>query len=310
HPVAETAPQLLRGRRVPGQRSYVAANAYLEAMARRRREAGLPALAPAWGAIGDVGALTRDAATAEQLRRRLGDGMMTARQGLDALERYIQRIDDGAPESAAPIIGRFAWSRAFRSLPWLALAPFDRLRAEHAIEGDAQGDGDLRERLRGLSREAAADAILETLRRELGQVLRTPAKDIRADQSLGGLGLDSLMGVELRAALQDRHGLETPMALLAPQSTLEGLSARLAARFASESGAEPPAGAAAPPSAAPPVAGAALDASPGPSELSAADSAHPSAALIAELEERHLGVDRDDPALQAARRAARRRAAG
>ena len=39
----------------PGQASYVAANAALEAIAERRHAAGLPALAVGWGPIGDAG---------------------------------------------------------------------------------------------------------------------------------------------------------------------------------------------------------------------------------------------------------------
>ncbi|MGG3815641.1 SDR family NAD(P)-dependent oxidoreductase, partial [Methylorubrum rhodesianum] len=41
----------------PGQGSYVAANGFMEGLARQRRRLGLPALAVAWGAIGDVGVL-------------------------------------------------------------------------------------------------------------------------------------------------------------------------------------------------------------------------------------------------------------
>ena len=39
----------------PGQGAYVAANGFLEGLARQRRSAGLPALAVSWGGIADVG---------------------------------------------------------------------------------------------------------------------------------------------------------------------------------------------------------------------------------------------------------------
>ena len=44
----------------PGQGAYVAANGFMEGVARQRRRLGLPALAVAWGAIGDVGVLARN----------------------------------------------------------------------------------------------------------------------------------------------------------------------------------------------------------------------------------------------------------
>ena len=60
----------------PGQGAYVAANGFLEGLARQRRSERLPALAVAWGAIGDVGVLARHAATSRSsgpTRRRQSD---------------------------------------------------------------------------------------------------------------------------------------------------------------------------------------------------------------------------------------------
>ncbi|MBR0678675.1 SDR family NAD(P)-dependent oxidoreductase, partial [Roseomonas alkaliterrae] len=56
----------------PGQANYVAANAAIEAIARRRHAEGRPALAVGWGPIADAGLLAREAATAEALERRTG----------------------------------------------------------------------------------------------------------------------------------------------------------------------------------------------------------------------------------------------
>jgi acyl transferase domain-containing protein/NADPH:quinone reductase-like Zn-dependent oxidoreductase/short-subunit dehydrogenase/SAM-dependent methyltransferase len=62
----------------PGQYNYVGANAFLEGLARQRREAGLPATAVAWGAIGDAGYLARHAGRSDALRRRLGAHLLGA----------------------------------------------------------------------------------------------------------------------------------------------------------------------------------------------------------------------------------------
>src|SRR3954454_6971145 len=66
----------------PGQGVYVAANHALEALARRRRAEGQPALAIAWGPIADAGYLAERPEMREALGRRLGAKPMTAAQAL------------------------------------------------------------------------------------------------------------------------------------------------------------------------------------------------------------------------------------
>jgi NAD(P)-dependent dehydrogenase (short-subunit alcohol dehydrogenase family) len=56
----------------PGQANYVAANAALEGIARRRQAEGKPALAVGWGPIADAGVLTRQSAASEKLERLIG----------------------------------------------------------------------------------------------------------------------------------------------------------------------------------------------------------------------------------------------
>ena len=64
----------------PGQGVYVAANLALEALARRRRAEGLPALAVGWGPIEDAGYLAERPETRDALARRLGAKPMAAAQ--------------------------------------------------------------------------------------------------------------------------------------------------------------------------------------------------------------------------------------
>ncbi|MGQ4827623.1 KR domain-containing protein, partial [Enterococcus faecalis] len=88
------------------QAAYVAANGYMEGLARRRRRAGLPALAIAWGAIEDVGVLARAEGTRDALLARAGIKGMLAQDALrlmgDALAAPAGDIDD-AVVAIAPI---------------------------------------------------------------------------------------------------------------------------------------------------------------------------------------------------------------
>jgi NAD(P)-dependent dehydrogenase (short-subunit alcohol dehydrogenase family) len=99
----------------PGQANYVAANAYLESLARGRVAEGLPALAVAWGAIEDVGYLARKADVREKLSRRLGQAGITAREALDALGRLLVETD-GRRQTAALVVAPVDWSAARRDL--------------------------------------------------------------------------------------------------------------------------------------------------------------------------------------------------
>ena len=54
----------------PGQYNYVAANGFLEGLARRLHARGIPAVAVAWGGIADAGYLARNIATDANLKKR------------------------------------------------------------------------------------------------------------------------------------------------------------------------------------------------------------------------------------------------
>src|SRR5262249_45707131 len=73
----------------PGQGSYVAANAYMEGLARRRRSEGLPANAIAWGPISDTGVLARHPNLRVSFARRAGAASMTAREALDLMAETL-----------------------------------------------------------------------------------------------------------------------------------------------------------------------------------------------------------------------------
>jgi acyl transferase domain-containing protein/NADPH:quinone reductase-like Zn-dependent oxidoreductase/NAD(P)-dependent dehydrogenase (short-subunit alcohol dehydrogenase family) len=206
----------------PGQAAYVAANAALEALARRRRAARRPAMAIGWGPIADAGMLAGDAARAEILERRLGVVAVRAEEALAALPALL------AADAATAGHARIAWSAAGRALAILAEPAFEAVRSLAAPVEDA---ADLRARLRGLEGAEALALLRETMAGELARILRLPAQSIGAEAPLAGLGLDSLGGMELRTALEGRLGVAVGLDGVGDGLTLDGLARRILTRL-------------------------------------------------------------------------------
>ena len=204
----------------PGQANYVAGNAALEGLARRRHAEGKTALAVGWGPIADAGVLTREAAAAEKLERLSGAKPMAAQEALSALPALI-----GA---GAPVIhlARMNWAGMQDSLPILAEPAFATLRSQLTAR-DADGAA-LRARLLAMAPEEARAVVLALARDEMARILRLPPEAVRVDQPLPGLGLDSLGGIELRMALERRLGISVPLTAVTEDLTLTILVQRVA----------------------------------------------------------------------------------
>jgi NAD(P)-dependent dehydrogenase (short-subunit alcohol dehydrogenase family)/acyl carrier protein len=203
----------------PGQANYVAANAALEALARRRAAAGLPSLAVGWGPIADAGVLADNAATAETLARRLGVDAMTAAESLDALPALLAA---GAPVLS---LARIGWRQAAMALPILEEPLFDAVRGQREISAEG---GDLRARLLAMAPDDARALLRDVVREEAARILRLPPEAIPSDAPVAGMGLDSLGGLELRGALEQRLGMSVPLASVTEDLTIDLLSRRLA----------------------------------------------------------------------------------
>jgi acyl transferase domain-containing protein/NADPH:quinone reductase-like Zn-dependent oxidoreductase/NAD(P)-dependent dehydrogenase (short-subunit alcohol dehydrogenase family)/acyl carrier protein len=201
----------------PGQANYVAANAALEALARRRRAAGRPALTVGWGPIADTGMLAADGAKADALHRRLGVAAMPAAEALAALPALL------AQPHPAPLLVRLTGEGRLR-LPIMAEPMLAALAAAEA----APDAGDLRARLTTMTREEAEAAILRLVQEEIGRILRLPAETVGAETPLTGLGLDSLGALELRGALEARLARQVPIAGLSEELTVAALARQIA----------------------------------------------------------------------------------
>ncbi len=215
----------------PGQAHYVAANAWLEAFAQWRRQQGLPALAILWGAIADAGYLTRHEKTRDLLQQRLGGAALTAATALDVLETMILADAHGW------VVADLDWRALQRFLPLAASPRFSAVMPADNGEA-ASNEDDLRHHLQSLPPAEAEQMLLDTVRREVAQILRLSLDKVAPEQNLSQLGLDSLMGVELALALEDRIGVKLPAFLLSEGPTPLRLARRLVQSLSKDAAAD------------------------------------------------------------------------
>ena len=211
----------------PGQANYVAANGYLEGLARQRRENGLPALAVGWGAISDVGYLTRNEDVKEAISTRTGTQQFTASQALNALSRLIA-MDEGAMKSAVLNVAPMDWEIAKGGLEILDTPSYITMKRRASLSPQGASESfDLAALVEGKTMPEARALVSGLLAKEVSAVLRLPVEDISVKRPLTDLGMDSLMGVELRMSAQQKLGVDIPLASIANGVSIDDISARI-----------------------------------------------------------------------------------
>ncbi|MDQ0504875.1 type I polyketide synthase [Xanthobacter agilis] len=201
----------------PGQGNYVAANAFLEGLARDRRAAGLPALAVSWGAISDVGVLARETAINEKLKRRIGRHAMASATALKHLGAFLSEGD--AIHPPAVTCAYIDWSTA-GELALVKAPTFTGLLTDGRGERTLGKSSDLESLISGQSDHEARLTIARLLAEEIGKILRLPLEAVDLTRPLMDIGMDSLMSLELDMEVQRRFGVELPVLALGAGSTL------------------------------------------------------------------------------------------
>ncbi len=200
----------------PGQANYAAGNAFLDALALRRRTEGLPGTALAWGPWeqGMAGELTE--ADAARLARS-GVPALTVEHGLALFDAALAT---GEP-ALAPLRLDPAALRAHGEVP-AVLRTLVRGRSRRAaVAGSAAASG-LRDRLAPLTPEERREVLLDLVRGQVALVLgHAGAADVDAGRAFRDLGFDSLTSVELRNRLNTVTGLRLPATMVFDHPTVD-----------------------------------------------------------------------------------------
>ena len=189
----------------PGQANYAAANAFLDALSHARRAAGLPGVAINWGPWAGAGM------AAGNPTHGLLHGRGIEPHGHDAGLRAFGALLDHPPPEV--VVARVDWQRLFdrgtgaRPPALLTeLLPDDQPNpATYPLRAELLRLPDVRER---------RAALLSHLRQHLGDVLGLAPDAVDPDESLNNVGLDSLMALELKDALESAVGVRLAMEML------------------------------------------------------------------------------------------------
>ena len=153
------------------------------------------------------------------LSKRLGERLMTAAEALAALPALIA--------GGLPVVGlaRMRWGQLGAGLPLLQTPMFDAVRGDPAESAEAT---DLAAMLASCTPEEAQARLSDMLADEVARIMRMPSASILRHRPLAELGMDSLMAVELRMAVEQRFGLTLPVMALSDGVTLTALAGRMA----------------------------------------------------------------------------------
>ncbi|MFD9125499.1 SDR family NAD(P)-dependent oxidoreductase [Kitasatospora sp. NPDC059571] len=204
-----------------GLANYGAANVFLDALARHRRAAGLPAHSLVWGMWAERRGMAGRLTEVDLARSARGGVLpLTAEQGLALLDTALTvpdepvllpiRLDLGALRTLAGTPG--ALPALFHGL---VRPPLRRTAAHSAGAAAADPAADLAARLAGRDRAEQERLLLDLVRSHVAAVLGySSAELIGAGQAFRELGFDSLTAVELRNRLGAAVGLRLSATLV------------------------------------------------------------------------------------------------
>ena len=208
----------------PGQASYAAANAFLDALVHQRRALGLPALSLNWGPWAGEG-LARHTDSARRWAA-IGLAPIDPPAGLDTLEYLLQR--PGSVEVAVLPADWPQFSRQFPAGSPPLLAALDGTAAAAEETGAVAARQVFVQRLLAAAPDRRLDLLVDHVREHVLAVLNMPpAVALNLQQGLFELGMDSLTALEVRNHLQHSLGLALPATVVFEHSTILGLATYL-----------------------------------------------------------------------------------
>jgi len=195
-----------------GQSAYSAANAFLDGLAWRLREQGLPGISVNFGPWSTGMA---DPAARAQLDLR-GIRTLSPADALAGMAGVIATAGSGA--TAQAVVARIDWARFLPIYLQVGRRSLLAGMAGEVPDGAAAtagppGSTRLVQSLTAAPVQQRRKLVMDSLRDTVAEVTRIEVSEIRDEAGFFDLGMDSLMAVELRRRLEQAVGKELPATL-------------------------------------------------------------------------------------------------
>jgi acyl transferase domain-containing protein/acyl carrier protein len=206
----------------PAQANYAAANAFLDALAHARRAQGLPAISINWGPWAGGGMAARDSGADRRWSDEgLGIRAFSPEQALHALADVLGR------DTTQVSVMSVNWPRFTRLFYGVDTVPFLSEIADRDATGqDGDGvKGQLLEELRNAHPAERRDLLIARVRERIVAVLGLESgDDLAAHRGFFDMGMDSLMALELKNALQNDLAITIAPTVVFEHPTIESLA--------------------------------------------------------------------------------------
>ncbi len=195
-----------------GQANYVAANAFLDALAFYRRSLGAPCTSINWGAWSEVGMAARNQQVIERLNH-IGMGAIAPEQGLQVLEQLF--LEQPVRVGVVPL----NWLQ-FGEEQWTA-SPFF---TNFTKASNQQAAVEFHKQLEAAPVQERKALLVAHVSSQVAQVLGgNPSNPLDVRSGFFEMGMDSLTSIELRNRLQSSLGSSVASTLVFDYPTVETL---------------------------------------------------------------------------------------
>jgi NADPH:quinone reductase-like Zn-dependent oxidoreductase/acyl carrier protein len=208
----------------PGQGSYAAGSAFLDALAHHRRAHGLPATSIDWGAWGEVGL----AAAEENRARRVASQGMESIAPSEGARAFEALLAAGFAQITVLPLNLRQW---LEHHPQVASSPFFASLVHELTAAPGARSTAFKQELLAAPPHTQRALLEERVIEELAAVLRTTSARITSSTRFGAVGLDSLTSLELRNRLERCLGESIPAAAILTHPSAAQLAAYLAAKM-------------------------------------------------------------------------------
>jgi acyl carrier protein len=188
-----------------GQASYGAANVYLDALADYRRHQGLAGSSIAWGPIGEVGMVARDA----QVSRMLAHKGIAPLSLTEAFDNFYNILSFGHCHTGCFNVDWDKWQKAHATSH-----EFDPVFGLFKVAEESKQGHTLIKRLLSVNPTDHESLLCQHLAETLAHVLHIDQNLVALDKPISELGVDSLMSIEFQLSLEAEMGnLNIPLQL-------------------------------------------------------------------------------------------------